>query len=103
MHFFTTERSNTPSAPLYQEVTFKQDFLPPSHEGTKKIKNKNGLLCILVPWWQILLFVPEPKSSYSRDTETGTQCLIWPLLCGPVSPWWIFWFLPNQQRMNSLR
>jgi hypothetical protein len=67
--FFTTERSNTPSAPLYQEVTFKQDFLPPRHGVTKKIKNKKGLLGVLVPWWQILLFVPEPKSSYSRATE----------------------------------
>jgi hypothetical protein len=71
MHFFTTERPNTPSAPLYQEVTFKQDFLPPRHGVTKKIKNKKGLLGVLVPWWlgglvawwQILLFVPEPKSS----------------------------------------
>jgi hypothetical protein len=36
------ERSNTPSAPFDQEVTFKQDFLPPRHGVTKKIKNKKG-------------------------------------------------------------
>jgi hypothetical protein len=102
MHFFTTERSNTPSAPLYQEVTFKQDFLPPRHGVTKKIKNKKALLGVLVPWWQILLFVPEPKSSYSRDTETGTQCLIWHLLCDSV-PGGFFGLLPNQHQMNGLR
>jgi hypothetical protein len=67
---FNTERPNTPSAPLYLEVTFKQDFLPPRHGVTKKIKNKMGLLGVLVPWWQILLFVPEPKSSYSRDEKS---------------------------------
>jgi hypothetical protein len=28
-------------------------------------QNKKGCLGVLVPWWQILFFVPEPKSSAS--------------------------------------
>jgi hypothetical protein len=69
---FTAERLNTSSAPLYQEVTFKQDFLPPRHGVTKKIKNKKGLLGVLVPWWQNRRFLDSSRQSSTKPSPEST-------------------------------